>query len=118
MPYLVIEGDDGVVGFAFARNYRGRSAYRYTVENSVYIHPESRRQGMGRSLLTALIEACESKGYRQMVAIIGDRQNSASIDLHSTCGFRHIGTLEDVGWKFGRSVDTVIMQRALQPDDD
>ena len=113
LPYLVVEIDNRVAGYAYAQPYKTRSAYRYTVEDSVYVHPEFHRHGVGKSLLAAVIEACESMGFRQMVAIIGDGGQSPSVDLHTACGFSYVGTLEDVGWKFGRSVDTVIMQLAL-----
>ena len=112
-PYLVAERDAKVLGYAYASAYRARPAYRFSVENSVYIDPDARRAGIGRLLLTALIDACEKRGYRQMIAVIGDSDNLDSIGLHAACGFERIGTLPAIGWKFGRWVDSVLMQRAL-----
>jgi L-amino acid N-acyltransferase YncA len=113
LPYLVVESDGRVAGYCYAGPYRSRSAYRFTVEDSVYIARASAGQGLGSALLAALIERCERGSWRQMVAVIGDRDNLASIGLHRKFGFRHVGTLEQVGFKFGRSVDSVLMQRAL-----
>lgn len=118
LPFLVGELDGLVRGFAFARPYRDRTAYRHTVENSVYIHHETTGRGLGRGLLLTLIEECGRLGYRQMVAVIGDSANTASIRLHQNCGFLPVGTLRGVGWKFGRAVDTVLMQRQLHPPDE
>jgi len=112
-PYLVAERDGAVVGYAYASAYRARPAYRFSVENSVYIDPEARRSGIGRALLLALIGECEQRGFRQMVAVIGDSENFDSIGLHAACGFERIGTFKAIGWKFGRWVDSVLMQRAL-----
>lgn len=112
-PYLVAEIDSEIVGYAYAGPYRPRSSYRYTVENSVYVHPDRRRQGIGQVLLSNLIIQCGQKGFRQMVAVIGDSANYASIGLHERLGFRLVGTLYSVGFKFGRWVDTVLMQREL-----
>jgi phosphinothricin acetyltransferase len=113
LPYLVAEIEATVAGYAFARPYRSREAYRFTVEDSIYVHPDHMRKGIGRLLLPALIAGCEQAGCRQIVAIIGDSGNTASIGLHEACGFRHAGVLRSVGFKFGRWVDTVFMQRAL-----
>jgi len=113
LPYLVAERDGGIVGYAYAGAFRPRPAYLYTVEDSVYIRPGSQRTGAGRLLLTALIEACGRAGMRQVVAAIGDSANGASIGLHASLGFRPVGTLERVGFKFGRWLDLVLMQRDL-----
>ena len=113
LPYLVAELGGRIAGYAYASPYRPRPAYRHTVEDSVYVARFARRQGVGRALLDALIERATARGMRQMVAIIGDSAHVASIDLHARAGFRLVGTLEDVGWKFGRWLDTVIMQRGL-----
>lgn len=113
LPFLVAEIEGTVMGYAYARPYRSREAYRFTVEDSIYIHPDHMRKGIGRLLLPALIAGCEEAGCRQMVAIIGDSGNAASIGLHEACGFTHAGMLRSVGLKFGRWVDTVFMQRAL-----
>jgi phosphinothricin acetyltransferase len=113
LPYLVAEMAGAVCGFAYVAPYRPRSAYRHTVENSIYVAPERQRSGIAAALLDALIERCTEAGYRQMVAVIGDSGNQASIALHERLGFRMVGTLDTVGRKHGRWVDTVIMQRAL-----
>ena len=115
LPYLVAELDGRIAGYAYAGAYRPRPAYRYTVEDSVYVARWARRQGVGRALLEAVIERASAQGMRQMVAIIGDSAHAASIELHARAGFRLVGTLEHVGWKFGRWLDTVIMQRPLGP---
>ena len=112
-PYLAAEADGRVVGYAYASLYRARPAYRHTLEDSVYVHKEYAGQRVGSLLLAALVEACEKAGCRQLVAIIGDSQNEASIKLHAARGFKHCGTLEAVGFKFGQWVDSVIMQRAI-----
>ncbi|MGH6900976.1 MAG: GNAT family N-acetyltransferase [Geminicoccales bacterium] len=113
LPYLVVELDGRIAGYAYAGPYRPRPAYRYTVENSVYVARFARRQGVGQALLGAVVERATARGMCQMVAIIGDSAHLASIELHRRAGFRLVGTLENVGWKFGRWLDTVIMQRAL-----
>jgi L-amino acid N-acyltransferase YncA len=113
LPYLVAAIDEEVVGYAYASPYRARSAYRFSIENSVYVDHRRHRAGIGRTLLSALIARCEGGGWRQMVAVIGDSANIASIALHERLGFRMVGTLRAVGFKFGRFVDTVLMQREL-----
>jgi phosphinothricin acetyltransferase len=115
LPYLVAELDGAVVGYAYAGSYRPRAAYRFTVENSVYVRDGLAGRGVGRALLDALIARCEAGPWRQMLAVIGNLGNEASIALHRRCGFRMIGILESVGHKHGRWVDTVLMQRALAP---
>jgi phosphinothricin acetyltransferase len=115
-PYLVADISGAVAGYAFAGPYRTRRAYRFTVEDSVYVHPDHVGRGIGRALLGAVIDGCRAAGSQQMIAIIGDSANIASVRLHAAHEFRTVGTLESVGLKFGRWVDTVIMQRALQPD--
>jgi phosphinothricin acetyltransferase len=116
-PYLVAVEGESVLGYAYASAYRTRPGYRYTVEDSVYVAPSHVGRGIGRKLLGRLIEECERRGYRQMLAVIGDSANSASIELHRACGFAHGGTLRSVGLKFGRWVDSVIMQRQLGESD-
>ena len=113
LPYLIAEIDDEVAGFAYAGPFRTRTAYRYTVEDSVYIAPGRQGQGVGKALLTAVIAVCEPLGLRQMVAMIGDTENAGSIGLHRACGFVHTGVLTAVGYKAGRWVDVVVMRRAL-----
>jgi phosphinothricin acetyltransferase len=114
-PYLVAEQDGAVVGYTYASTYRARPAYRFTVENSVYVAPDRQRGGIGRALLPALIARCEQADYRLMVAVIGDSANMGSIRLHAACGFAHAGLLPNIGWKHGRWVDSVLMTRALGP---
>jgi phosphinothricin acetyltransferase len=116
-PYFVAERGGEVVGYAYAGPYRPRPGYRFTAENSVYIRHDCIGQGIGRQLLAALIPACEALGLRQMVAVIGDSAHHASIELHRRAGFEVIGTIRSVGFKFGRWVDTVLMQRPLGPGD-
>jgi phosphinothricin acetyltransferase len=113
-PYFTAGLDGGFAGYAYASAYRLRPAYRFTVENSVYVAPDLQRRGVGRALLAALIVECERRGFRQMIAVIGDSANqSASIALHRAAGFRAVGTLDDVGFKHGRWLDTLLMQLAL-----
>ena len=112
-PYLVAVLDGRVVGYAYAGAYRPRPAYRFTVENSVYLQPAIHRRGIGLQLLQRLIAECEARGYRQMIAVIGDSANAGSIGVHTRTGFQMIGTHPDVGFKFGRWLDTVMMQLAL-----
>ncbi len=116
LPYLVAEEGETVLGFAYAAPFRPRSAYRFTVENSVYVHPAAIGQGIGRRLLAELIQCCAAQGYREMVAVIGDAGNRRSIALHAALGFQHAGTLQGVGRKFGRWLDVVFMQRHLSDD--
>ena len=113
LPYLVADLDGAVAGFACAGPYRRRPAYRHTVESTVYVADWAVRRGVGRKLLEALISACEAAGKRRMVAVIGDSGNAASIGLHASVGFSHAGTLKDVGYKHGRWLDCVLMQRGL-----
>ena len=123
LPYLVAEIDGTVVAYAYAVPYRPRAGYRFTVEDSIYVHRDYAGKGIGRLLLAALIEACEKTACRQMLAVIGGRDNTASVRLHHAFGFRQVGLLQSVGFKFGAWVDTVLMQRRLglgdagMPDD-
>src|ERR1700689_2112403 len=112
-PYFVAALDGRVVGYAYAGAYRPRPAYRFTVENSVYLQPAIHRRGIGMQLLQGLIAESEARGYRQMIPPIGDSANAGSIGVHARTGFQLIGTHPDVGFKFGRWLDTVMMQRAL-----
>ncbi len=114
-PYLVAEVDGTVGGYAYAGPYRPRPAYRWSVEDSVYVAPGIHRRGVGAALLARLIAEAERRGFRQMVAVIGDSAQAPSIALHRAAGFRLIGTIEHVGYKFGRWLDSVLMQRALGP---
>ena len=113
-PYIVAEVDGMLAGYAYAGPFRARPAYRHTIENSVYVAPDIQRRGIGRALLAALIAAAEARGFRQMIAVIGDStKQAASIGLHQALGFHHVGILENVGFKHGRWLDSVLMQRAL-----
>jgi len=118
-PYIVAADPAGrILGYAYAGPYRPRRAYRYTVEDSVYIAADAMGQGVGARLLTDLIQRCTNMGYRQMIAVIGDSANHGSIKLHRKMGFRLVGTFENIGFKFGRWLDSVIMQRPLGPGGD
>lgn len=113
LPYLVAEGGGKVLGFAYAGPFRPRQAYRYTLEDSVYIAPDAIGKGVGRAVLSAVIAACEAIGIRQLVAVIGDSGNAASIGLHRSLGFEDAGVGRSFGFKHGRWVDIVWMQKAL-----
>lgn len=115
LPYLVAERGGRVVGYCYAGPFRPRTGYRFTVEDSIYVDPAEIGRGIGRALLGPVLARCEALGYRQMVAVIGGRETVASIRLHEALGFRHAGVFESVGFKFGRWVDIVLMQRALGP---
>ncbi|KLN59146.1 GCN5 family acetyltransferase [Kiloniella spongiae] len=117
-PYRVAVQNDKVVGYAYASPYRPRPGYRYTVENSIYIHKDVRGLGLGRLLLEDLINECEIRGYRQMIAVIGDSENLPSIDFHQKMGFELAGTIKSIGFKFGRWMDSVLMQRPLNDGSD
>lgn len=113
-PYFVAQADGGIAGYAYAASYRLRPAFRFTVEDSVYVAPAAQRRGVGRALLEALIRECELRGFRQMVAVIGDPQTQAvSVTLHKSAGFRPVGTLDHIGFKHGRWLDSLLMQRPL-----
>lgn len=113
LPFLVAVGNGSVLGYAYASRYKERSAYRFTVEDSVYVAPEAVGRGIGDALLARLIERCQEKGLRQMVAIISGGDNQPSLRLHRRHGFIEVGTLAGVGWKLGRSIDTSILQLDL-----
>ncbi len=113
LPYLVAKKDGKIVGYAYAGPYRARVAYRYSLENSVYLADGQGGRGVGLKLLQTLIEACDNGKWRQMIAIIGDSGNSASIRVHEKAGFKQVGIFKDVGFKKGRWVDSVLMQRSL-----
>jgi L-amino acid N-acyltransferase YncA len=117
LPYLVADFAGTIAGYGYCTLYRSRSAYRYTLEDSVYVRAGAEGRGVGGALLAELIRRCEAAGYRQLVAVIGDSANAASIGLHASQGFLHVGTLRSAGFKFGRWVDSVIMQRPLGTGD-
>ncbi len=112
-PYLVAETDDGIAGYAYAGPYRPRPAYRFTLEDSIYLAPQARRRGIGSALLDRLCEESAQRGFRQMIAVIGDSENAGSIGVHRRAGFVMTGTLYATGYKFGRWLDSVLMQRPL-----
>ena len=116
-PYLVAELGGEVVGYGYCALYRSRSAYRYALEDSVYVRHDMAGRGIGKAILTELIQRCEALGYRQLIAVIGDSSHAASIALHASLGFLRVGTLRSVGYKLGRWVDSVLMQRPLGPGD-
>jgi len=117
LPYLVADFGGAVAGYGYCALYRARSAYRYALEDSVYVRPDAQGRGVGAALLAELIRQCEALGYRQLIAVIGDSAHAASIGLHASQGFLRVGTLRSVGFKFGRWVDSIIMQRALGAGD-
>jgi phosphinothricin acetyltransferase len=114
-PYLVGELDGAVAGYAYANTYRARPAYRFSVEDSIYIAPNRQGAGIGRQLLPALLQRCEALDLRLVIAVIGDSATLPSIRLHARCGFTHAGSLPNVGWKHGRWLDSLFMVRALGP---
>lgn len=111
--WLVAEDASGVLGYGYYGPFRPRTAYRYTVENSVYVREDVRRQGVGKAILAKLIEAAERQGFRQMIAVIGDAENTASIGVHASLGFTQVARLRNCGLKFGRWLDVIYMQVAL-----
>ncbi len=113
LPWLVAERDDVVLGYAYANYFRPRLAYRFCVEDSIYLSPTAQGQGVGRLLLAELMARCEAAGARQMLAVIGDAANAGSVGVHTALGFDHTGVLKSAGWKFGRWLDVVLMQRTL-----
>ena len=117
LPYLVVEYGLEVVGYGYCSPYRTRSAYRYVLEDSIYVRHDMAGRGIGKRLLEELIRRCAGLGYRQIIAVIGDSANAASIGVHAACGFLRVGTLRSVGFKFGRWVDSVYMQRPLGAGD-
>jgi L-amino acid N-acyltransferase YncA len=117
LPYLTAEFAGAVAGYGYCTLYRSRSAYRYSLEDSVYVRPDVLGRGVGRALLAELIRRCEALRYRQMIAVIGDSANAASIGVHASLGFLKVGILRSSGFKFGRWVDSVIMQRPLGTGD-
>ena len=113
LPHLVAERAGRVLGYAYASNWRPRPAYRFSVEDSIYIDKDAVGQGVGKALLPVLLDQCTALGKKQMVAVIGDSAQTPSIRLHASCGFRMVGTLENIGFKFGRWLDSVLMQKTL-----
>jgi len=117
LPYLVAEEDGRIAGFAYGNWFKPRPAYRYSVEDSIYLAPDLHRKGLGRALLTELLARCEAAGIRKMMAIIGDSANAGSVGVHLALGFTQVGIIESCGWKFGAWRDIVIMQKTLGAGD-
>jgi L-amino acid N-acyltransferase YncA len=117
LPWLVADYGDAIAGYGYCAPYRARSAYRYALEDSVYVRHDMHGRGVGRALLDELLRRCEAAGYRQVIAVIGDSAHAASINLHAAAGFLRVGTLRSVGFKFGRWVDSVLMQKPLGKGD-
>ena len=115
LPYLVAEERGRVLGYCYAGPFRPRVGYRFSLEDSIYVDPDTVGRGIGRALLSAVLARCEELGYRQMIAVIGGSETVPSIRLHAALGFAHVGVFTGIGFKFGRWVDTVLMQRALGP---
>jgi L-amino acid N-acyltransferase YncA len=113
LPWLVAERDGQVLGYAYANHFRPRKAYRFCVEDSIYLAPQAKGQGVGRLLLAELLARCEAAGARQMMAVIGDSSNVASLGVHRALGFAQVGLMTAAGWKFERWLDVVIMQKSL-----
>jgi L-amino acid N-acyltransferase YncA len=117
LPYLVAEQDGKVAGFAYGNWFKPRPAYRYSVEDSIYLAPDAQGKGLGRALLTSLLEHCEAAGIRKVMAIIGDSANAGSVGVHRALGFEEVGKINSCGWKFGAWRDIVIMQKTLGAGD-
>ena len=115
LPFLVAEADGAVAGYAYASPWRPKPAYRHTVEDSVYLAPGQRGRGLGRRLLESLLAGCADAGVRQVIAVIAGSGDPASVALHRACGFADVGRLTQVGYKHGRWIDTLLMQRGLEP---
>jgi phosphinothricin acetyltransferase len=113
LPWLIAEHDGRVLGYAYANHFRPRRAYRFCLEDSIYLDETARSQGVGRVLLAELLAQCEARGARQMLAVIGDSANAGSVGVHRACGFEDVGVFKAAGWKFGRWLDVVLMQKAL-----
>jgi phosphinothricin acetyltransferase len=118
LPYVVAERGGEILGYAYAGPYRPRPAYRFTVEDTIYVRHDLAGAGIARPLLQRVIDDCVHAGKRQMIAVVGDSENHASIRFHEKMGFRQVGMIESIGWKFGRWLDSVLMQRALGPGND
>ena len=117
LPWLVAERAGVVLGYAYANHFRPRPAYRFCLEDSIYLDPAARGQGVGRVLLAELLAQCEARGARQMLAVIGDAANAGSVGVHRACGFEPAGTFKSAGWKFERWLDVVLMQKPLGEGD-
>ena len=117
LPWIVLEDADRVLGYAYCQWFKPRPAYRFSAEDSIYLHPDAAGRGLGRQLLTELMRQAEAAGVRKLIAVIGDSGNASSIGVHRTLGFAPAGTIKSCGWKFGRWLDIVIMDKAIGPGD-
>jgi phosphinothricin acetyltransferase len=117
LPYLVVEVEGQVLGFAYCQWFKPRPAYRFSAEDSIYLHPDARGRGLGRQLLAALIEQAQQAGLRKLIAVIGDSANAASIGVHRSQGFEAAGVIRSCGWKFDRWLDIVLMEKTLGDGD-
>jgi len=117
LPYLVAEREGKVVGFAYCQWFKPRPAYRFSAEDSIYLHPDAAGQGLGKQLLVALTREAQAAGIRKLIAVIGDSGNAGSIGVHKALGFRHVGVIQSCGWKFGRWLDIVLMEMPLGDGD-
>jgi phosphinothricin acetyltransferase len=117
LPYLVVEVEGQVLGFAYCQWFKPRPAYRFSAEDSIYLHPDARGRGLGRQLLAALIEQAQQAGLRKLIAVIGDSANAASIGVHRSQGFEPAGVIRSCGWKFDRWLDIVLMEKTLGDGD-
>jgi L-amino acid N-acyltransferase YncA len=117
LPYLVAEQGGRVLGFAYCQWFKPRPAYRYSAEDSIYLHPDAAGQGIGKQLLTALAHQAEAAGVRKLIAVIGDSANAASIGVHEALGFQKVGVIQSCGWKFGQWLDIVLMEKAIGAGD-
>jgi phosphinothricin acetyltransferase len=117
LPYLVAEQEGRILGFAYCQWFKPRPAYRYSAEDSIYLHPDATGKGIGKQLLTGLIHQAEASGLRKLIAVIGDSANASSIGVHRTLGFQQVGVIGSCGWKFGKWLDIVLMEKAIGPGD-
>ena len=117
LPWLVAEEDGEVLGFAYCNWFKPRPAYRFSAEDSIYLAPQAHGRGLGRELLTALAAQAEARGVRKLIAVIGDSANAGSVGVHRSCGFTPVGVLRSCGWKFGRWLDVVLMEKVLGAGD-
>lgn len=117
LPYIVAEEDGRLLGFAYCQWFKPRPAYRFSAEDSIYLHPDAAGRGLGRQLLGELVKQAEAAGVRKLIAVIGDSGNAGSIGVHRAVGFTHVGVLKSCGWKFGRWLDVVLMEMPLGPGD-
>jgi L-amino acid N-acyltransferase YncA len=117
LPYLVAEDGGQVLGFAYCQWFKPRPAYRFSAEDSIYLHPDATGKGLGKALLAELVRQAQESGIRKLIAVIGDSNNAGSVSVHRSLGFTHVGTLKSCGWKFGKWLDCVLMEKSLGEGD-